>query len=90
MSDNSPTHQDVDRIKAVKQAHQNELMSMPNVVGVGLGYQQKAGEPTDTLALIVMVNYKIPKSMLAPADVIPSEIDGVPVDVQEVGNFRAQ
>ena len=42
------------------------------------------------VALVVMVRRKVPEDPLAPGDRIPSEIDGVPVDVQEVGTLRAQ
>jgi hypothetical protein len=36
-----------------------------------------------------MVTHKVPLDQLAPEDVIPSEIDGVSVDVQEVGDVKA-
>jgi hypothetical protein len=39
--------------------------------------------------LIVMVEQKIPHVLLAPEDVIPAEIEGVPVDVREVGKIEA-
>jgi hypothetical protein len=64
-------------------------MSKANVVGVGIGFRHQKGQPTDTLALVVMVEKKVPDSQLAPKDVIPSEIEGVQVDVQEVGQIRA-
>jgi hypothetical protein len=37
-----------------------------------------------------MVEQKVPLDQLAPEDRIPSELDGVPVDVQETGTFEAQ
>jgi hypothetical protein len=37
-----------------------------------------------------MVTQKLSPSLLAPDDAIPAVIDGVPVDVQEVGVVRAQ
>jgi hypothetical protein len=78
-----------EKASALKQAHQAELMSKANVVGVGVGFRQKAGRRTDTVALVVMVRRKLPKSALAPQDLLPSEIEGVPVDVQEVGVIEA-
>ena len=80
----------VERAQAVKQAHQDELMKKANVTGVGVGLQHKGGQRTDTVAVVVMVKEKLPLSQLAPEDRIPSEIDGVPVDVKEVGELRAQ
>jgi hypothetical protein len=74
----------------VKRAHQDELMRKANVVGVGVGLRQKSGALTDEVVLVVMVKQKVRRKRLAPADVIPAEIDGVPVDVQEVGEIEAQ
>jgi hypothetical protein len=80
----------VERAQSVKNTHEAELMSKPNVVGVGVGYRQRGGQQTDELGLIVMVENKLPSTQLSPQDVIPSEIEGVPVDVQEVGQIKAQ
>jgi len=41
------------------------------------------------VALIVMVDRKIDAEDLAPAHRIPSMLDGIPVDVQEMGVFSA-
>jgi len=73
----------------VKKAHQKDLMAIPNVVGVGIGYRQTGGQSTGTIALVVMVSEKLPQTRLDPKDIIPHEIDGVTVDVQEVGALRA-
>lgn len=75
---------------SVKRAHQDELMRKANVVGVGVGLRQQGGALTDAVVLVVMVKRKVPREQLAAADVIPAEIDGVPVDVQEVGEIEAQ
>ena len=77
------------RARAVKQAYASQLMAKANVVGVGVGFCQRHGQRTDQVGLVVMVNRKLPAAQLAPEDVIPHEIDGVPVDVQEVGEIRA-
>jgi hypothetical protein len=78
-----------EKAQAVKRTHEQELMSRANVVGVGVGLRRKGGKPQDRVAVIVMVARKVPVSQLAPKDVIPAEIEGVPVDVQEVGQFQA-
>jgi hypothetical protein len=80
----------VERAEAVKAAHQSRLMNKPNVVGVGVGLRTVRGERTNTPAVVVMVSKKLPRSRLAPQDVIPAEIDGVPVDVQEIGELTAR
>jgi hypothetical protein len=79
-----------ERAQAIKRIYERELMARANVVGVGVGLRQRRGAPEDKVALIVMVTRKVPRSQLAAEDIIPSELDGVPVDVQEVGTVRAQ
>jgi hypothetical protein len=79
-----------EKARAVKLAYEDELMTKTNVVGVGVGLRQEGGESKRTVALVVMVTHKVPKAQLAPKDIIPSEIDGVPVDVQAVGTIKAQ
>ncbi len=80
---------EVARIRAVKAAHEAELMRKANVVGVGIGLRQRDGQYTGELALIVSVTRKVPLDELDPGDIIPQEIDGIPVDVQAVGTLRA-
>ena len=86
MSDNP----EMSRIQAVKVKYERRLLRKKNVVGVGVGLRRKAGTFTDEIVLTVMVREKQPPSALRPRDQIPSELDGVPVDVQEVGKIRAQ
>ena len=79
-----------ERVKAVKEAHEAALMQKANVVGVGVGLRIRGGTYTDETAIVVMVTHKVPIEELAPDDFIPAEIEGVPVDVQESGEIRAQ
>ena len=79
-----------ERIKVVKRLHEDELLSKANVVGVGIGYRRTGGEATRDLALVVMVSSKLPAALLGEQDLIPSSIEGIPVDVQEVGKIVAQ
>lgn len=75
---------------AVKQAYEKELMTKANVVGVGVGLRKQENTLTEEVAIVVMVFQKVPLDQLSQQDLIPAEIEGVPVDVQEVGEFRAQ
>jgi hypothetical protein len=79
----------VAKARDVKEVHTGSLMAKPNVVGVSVGYRQKDGRRTGEVALIVMVDRKLAPDALSPNDRIPSEIDGVPVDVQDVGRIEA-
>ncbi len=74
---------------AVQRNYETNLLSYPNVVGVGVGLRQVNGQQTGNVALVVMVNKKFPVEELKPKDILPREIEGVPVDVQEVGTLKA-
>lgn len=80
----------IERIQQVKESHQAWLMSKPHVVGVGTGLRHKDGQRTSELVLVVMVDQKVPRILLSEQDQIPTEIDGVPIDVKEVGGVKAQ
>ena len=79
----------LDRLRVVRTAYEAELMRKANVVGVGIGFRQRAGESPGELAIVVSVTHKLPLSQLAPDDVIPRELEGIPVDIQIVGTLQA-
>jgi hypothetical protein len=79
----------LERLRAIKSAHEADLMRKANVVGVGIGLRQIGEKLTGEPAIVVSVTVKMPVSQLASGDVIPRELDGVPVDVQAVGKLRA-
>ncbi len=79
----------LEQARLVKAQYEKTLLNLPNVVGVGIGFIQKKGQFTDEIGLIVNVTHKKPLADLPAAAVIPTELNGVPVDVQEVGMFRA-
>ncbi|MGD8815401.1 MAG: hypothetical protein PVI78_13090 [Anaerolineales bacterium] len=78
----------ITKAQAVKQAYETELLRKSNVVGVGVGLCLRDGKPTGEVGLVVLVRNKLPSSEIDPEDVIPREIQSVPVDVQEVGEIR--
>lgn len=77
----------VARANEARVAHEAELLGKANVVGVGVGLRQRRGKPTGKVAVVVLVQRKVARTRLAPEDVLPREIDGIPVDVQEVGEI---
>lgn len=83
----TPAEADLARAQAVRDVHQAELMARANVVGVGVGVRTRRGRRSREVALVVMVRQKVPRASLAEADLLPTEIDGVPVDVVEVGEI---
>jgi hypothetical protein len=85
-----PDHQSAtERVQAIKRAYAAQLLAKRNVVGVGVGFCEKGGVRTGQVGLVVMVSKKVPAAQLTPADLVPSQIEGVPVDVQAVGELRA-
>jgi hypothetical protein len=70
---------------AVLARHERALLGYPNVIGLAEGIRTRRGKPTGEHCLVVYVNRKIPKSKLHASEVLPREIDGVPIDVVEIG-----
>jgi hypothetical protein len=81
--------EEMEKALDVKNRYEGYLMSKANVVSVGVGFRQVGGQLTSEVALVVSVTDKVPYSQLAPDDFIPSQIEGVPVDVRAVGQIRA-
>jgi hypothetical protein len=79
------------RITDIQARYADILMKKAHVIGVALGMRKRAGFLAQPLqpVLVVMVDQKVPLEELAPEDRIPPEIEGIPVDVQEMGAFTA-
>jgi hypothetical protein len=60
-----------------------------NIVGLGVGEKVTLNRLTGALAVKVYVRRKYPEADIAPIERIPSEIDGVPTDIEEVGTIQA-
>jgi hypothetical protein len=76
-SDGAPPERPADE---VKQRHETELMSIPGVVGVGIG--QCDGQA----CIKVLVEEETPEL----AGAVPADLEGVPVEMEEIGQVRAQ
>lgn len=79
----------MEKAQAVHARYGAIIMSVKHVVGIGIGYAMRDGMMTDEVALVVMVDQKHPPDSISPLDVLPDQLDGVRVDVQEVGTFSA-
>ena len=79
----------VARAQAVKRRHERVLLSLANVVAVGVGIRQVGGQPTGEVAIVVTVSRKVPPAELRPGQGIPYRLEGVPVDVVEAGTLHA-
>lgn len=68
------------RARSVKQRHEDELMAIPGVVGIGIGRSSNSMP-----VIVVFVN----SSGRQVASKIPSQVDGVPVETRQTGEFKA-
>lgn len=68
----------------------DELLSYPNVVAVGHGTERVKGSKTGETALVAFVRAKKPLSELEEDELLPDEIEGVKVDVQEIGDVSIE
>ena len=80
----------IQRVTTIQARYTETLMQKKYVVGVAVGMRKRSGQTTGEVCLVVMVEKKVPEDQLAEEDRIPEEIDGVRVDIQEMGVFRAQ
>lgn len=71
-------------VRAARAKHETRLMEMANVVGVGVGRRG------DRPVLKVFVTHKVPDGELRPDQVVPKSVDGIDVDVEELGVVQAQ
>lgn len=80
---------ELEKVKAAKEKHKEEILSKPNVVGVGTGFKKQGEEMTDQIVVVALVSQKLPPAALAAGEAIPNRVDGVVTDVVEVGELRA-
>ena len=73
----------------LKQRHREALLALPNVKGVGVGPKIVNGKPTNVMAIKVYVQRKVPKEQLTEGECVPKEIEGIPIDVEEMAPMRA-
>jgi hypothetical protein len=80
---------EIARAEQVQARYTEDLINRAHVQGTAVGLAKVGGQLTDTVAVVVLVDHKVPESELAQEDICPKEIEGVRVDVQEVGVLRA-
>lgn len=69
--------------------HEENLLALPNVVGVAVGNKIKKGEDTGKPGLAVLVTQKVDAALLGDDEKVKSKIDETPTDVVEVGQIFA-
>ncbi|MEV0324119.1 hypothetical protein ACIBKX_00655 [Streptomyces sp. NPDC050658] len=66
--------------------HEDRLMKLANVTGVGIGRDDDSGADV----IVVFVTRSVPRDRLRDDDVIPELLEGVPVRVLAIGEPVAQ
>ncbi|MGI9599501.1 MAG: hypothetical protein ACR2QK_25275 [Acidimicrobiales bacterium] len=77
------------RIADVRRRHEQDLLRRAGVVGVSTGIRTRDGRPTGERCLVVWVERKRRPEDLGPEELLPTVLDGVPVDVVETGSIEA-
>ena len=70
----------VDSASAVRDRHEDQLMSIPGAVGTGIATSEQSGQP----AIVVYVKKKTPQAQAAT----PIEVEGVPVKIDRERRLR--
>ncbi len=73
-------------IGSVHKKYQNSLLMKKNVIGMGYGLKSTSGLETKEECLVVFVREKEPVANLVRKDLVPSDLDGVTIDVKEIGH----
>src|SRR5688500_11175186 len=85
---------------AAQEQVEEELLQLPNVIGVGTGLRVKGGQITNEVCVQVLVDKKMSAESLSPSTRVPARVEGpvadVPTDVlevtvvpqQDVGRYR--
>jgi len=76
----------------IKESHEGSLLKKQNVIGTAIGEKWKNGATTGKEAVLVFVEEKMAKEKVAKkfssSDLVPSDIEGIPTDVIEVGVIK--
>jgi hypothetical protein len=91
----SDPHEQLDRLWEAKERFATQLLQLPGVHGVGIGFKEVAGKRTPHFALVVAVAHKLPRSQVDARLRVPERLefvsrrDGsevvVATDVQQMG-----
>ena len=67
-----------EKVRCVKQQVEDDLLKIPGVVGVDVGFKVIDGKKTDVLAILIYVEEK---KDVHEEHMIPKQIQGIPTDV---------
>ena len=64
-------------------------IGLENIQGIGIGIRKAGQSYTGELAVKVFVVEKVPMSKVHPSCAIPTEVNGYPVDVEDIGEINS-
>lgn len=82
-------HPSLHELAVLQAEHEQELMALPNVIGVAVGHKVVDGRTTGTPCVSVLVDMKLGEGLLNRDDLIPRTLGSAPTDVLEVGVLQA-
>lgn len=77
-------------MRTVLSGVRQDLMTKPNVVATGIGYKFVGGKKSKEIGIVCSVDKKMTRKSLAESEMIPAEIENIPVDVFVSGAIYAQ
>lgn len=81
------------KAQTVQESNTDDLLKRNNICGTAIGEKWVDGKPTGQEAVLIFVEKKLTRTRLLrkfSEDIIPSEIDGIPTDIIEVGKITKQ
>lgn len=78
----------MEKSRRILEKIKDALIGKKNVVGVGVGHKKVGSMRTKQPSIIVFVEKKESKDSLSRSELIPENVDGVYVDVIEIGKVR--
>jgi hypothetical protein len=80
--------QSIDQALHVKTKYETELLNKAHVVGLGVGVRAQDRLHGDEPCIVVIVDKLLPPWEVAPENRIPTELDGVTIDIQPVADLH--
>ena len=77
-------------LRGAQDAHEEELLDTPNVVGVALGHKVKGDIESKKPCLSVFVSHKLHRDFLHEDEVVKPKFDNVETDVIATGEIFAE
>ncbi len=82
-------------VQEAREANEREILALPNVAGVGVGYKVTKGKETKELCVVTYVETRVDATELKKSDIVPKTVKAseaavrVKTDVVEVGKIEA-